>query len=202
MTRFVIAVDCQNDFMAPKGALYVPGADGIVQNIQRFLDGLNTNDYCGVLFTLDSHRPTTYTTSEEAKSFPPHCYVGTTGWQLAVDTSRLIKTVPCYQIRKNVFNMWQEPGLLIKKLEEDYDNPMIDGVDRDVFFDNLAIDEGVTTIVIVGVAADYCVKWAIEGAIHHKFYVDVVRGCTKGIDNQIEDVIEAFPGHTIYIVEE
>jgi nicotinamidase/pyrazinamidase len=188
--------------MKPEGALYVPGAEGIIENIQSFLDNIDASGYCGVLFTLDSHRPTTYPTSEEAKSFPPHCYVGTNGWQLAVDTASLIRTMPCYQLRKNVFNMWEEPGLPIKKLDEDYDNPLTDGVDRDRFFDDLAIDEGVTTIVVVGVAADYCVKWAIEGAIAHKFYVDVVDGCTKGISQQINEVIEGFPGHTIYLVKD
>jgi nicotinamidase/pyrazinamidase len=98
--------------------------------------------------------------------------------------------------------MWEEPGLKIKKLEEDYDNPMTEGVDRDQFFDDLAVVEGVTTVVVVGVAADYCVKWAIEGALRHKFYVDVVNGCTRGINQQIHEVLGEFPGHTIYLVAE
>ena len=41
---------------------------------------------------------------------------------------------------------------------------------------------------MIGVAADYCVRWAVEGLIARGFAVTVPAGLTRGIDRQIEVV--------------
>ncbi|QKS00650.1 hypothetical protein F9288_14230 [Sphingomonas sp. CL5.1] len=43
-------------------------------------------------------------------------------------------------------------------------------------------------MAVIGVAADYCVRWAIDGLLTHEFDVSVPVGLTCGIDRQIETV--------------
>jgi nicotinamidase/pyrazinamidase len=41
---------------------------------------------------------------------------------------------------------------------------------------------------VVGVAADFCVKWAVDGLLENGFRVRVLRDLTRGIVNQIDQV--------------
>nr|WP_249403780.1 isochorismatase family protein [Sphingomonas sp. CFBP 13720] len=52
--------------------------------------------------------------------------------------------------------------------------------DRDVFFAQLRAD-GVQDVTVVGVAADYCVRWAVERLIACGFRVTVPADLTRGI---------------------
>ena len=56
-------------------------------------------------------------------------------------------------------------------------------IPRDRFFAELKAD-GVEDIVVIGVAADYCVRWAIDGLIARDFRVTVPVALTRGIDGQ------------------
>ncbi|WP_204277170.1 hypothetical protein, partial [Klebsiella aerogenes] len=42
--------------------------------------------------------------------------------------------------------------------------------------------------VVIGVAADYCVRWAVEGLIERGFAVTVPEALTRGIARQIDAV--------------
>jgi nicotinamidase/pyrazinamidase len=173
---FDIVVDAQNDFMRADGKLYVAGAEAIIPALQSYLANL---DSCGVLFTYDTHLVGVYETSEEAKQFPIHCIRGSEGWQLAVDPS--VAHVPVYTMEKGVFDMWSEPTLFLHHRDE------MD--DRDFFFEGLKA-AGVTKIRVTGVAADYCVKWAIDGLVARGFEVEVMGDLTVGIQRGIEQVVQ------------
>jgi len=179
---FDLVIDAQYDFMRRDGALYVPGAEAIIPSLQDHILGLNSR---GVLFTYDTHLRGVYEASEEAKEFPIHCIKGTAGWHLVVDP--YVCPVPLHFLEKGVFDMWKEPGL-----EVDYKD---DGKDRDKFFTELK-GTGVSKVRVVGVAADYCVKWAIDGLVARGFEVEVVRALTMGIQRDIEQVVQdEFPDH-------
>lgn len=169
---FDLVIDVQNDFMRPDGALYVPGAETIIAPLQQHIA---TRTSRGILFTYDTHELGVYENSEEAKQFPIHCVRGSPGWQLAIDPG-----LGGFTLEKGVFDMWHEPRLLV------HGN---DAVDRDVFFDDLAA-AGVTTLRLCGVASDYCVKWAIDGALARSFKVHVIAGLTKGIARDMAQVIK------------
>jgi nicotinamidase/pyrazinamidase len=172
---FDIVIDVQNDFMSPYGKLYVPNAKTLVEPIQQHIASLDSR---GVLFTYDTHIEQVYANSEEAKQFPIHCIKASDGWQLAIDHSAV--TIPKFRLEKGVFNMWQERVLFVHG-----DNSIID---RDLFFEEL-LDQGIKRLRFCGVAADYCVKWGIEGALARGFEVSVLADLTMGIERDMKQVV-------------
>lgn len=183
MTRFVIVVDTQRDFMAADGALSVPGADALVQPMRAFLSALDPADIAGVLFTFDTHVPDVYARSAEAEAFPLHCVRGSAGWANLLDPAQLDPAIPAYRIEKGVFDMWAEPGLLIENARD----PAAPTTPRDAFFTDLRA-RGIGDATVIGVAADYCVRWAIDGLVARGFAVRVPAGLTRGIQREIEAV--------------
>ena len=195
MKNFVIVVDMQRDFVAADGALPVPGAEEIVAPMRRWLAGLRPEDTAGVLFTFDTHVPEIYAVSEEAEQFPPHCVKGTPGWELVVDPATVHPDIPCYRLEKGVFDMWAKDGLAGARIRAG------EAADRDGFFAGLRGME-VEDVIVVGVAADYCVRWAVEGLIARSFRVTVPAGLTRGIARPIDQVAaEEWPGAAVAITE-
>lgn len=54
MRKLLLIIDPQNDFVNPKGSLYVPGAEKAVRNIAKFI-GNNDADLDGIAVTMDTH---------------------------------------------------------------------------------------------------------------------------------------------------
>src|SRR3546814_2846085 len=79
---------------------------------------------------------------------------------------------------------------------------LIDGtlqVPREHFFAGLK-HHGVDTVTVIGVAADYCVMWAIRGLLDRGFKVEVVEHLTAGIQRDMQQTIdEEFPGQVSLI---
>jgi nicotinamidase/pyrazinamidase len=195
MARFVIAVDVQRDFMAADGALPVPGAEALIAPIGDWLAGLRPEETAGILFTFDTHRPDLYAGSAEAEQFPLHCVHGSPGWALTIDPARVDPAIPLYRLEKGVFAMWAEPDLAI----EDMRNPSAPPRPRDAFFASLRA-QGVTEVTVIGVAADYCVRWAIDGLVERGFRVEVPARLTRGIGSEIEAVArESWPAGAVGI---
>lgn len=182
MKRFVIVVDMQRDFIAADGALPVAGAEAIVSPMKAWLAGLCSEYVAGVLFTADTHVPAIYAVSAEAEQFPPHCEKGTPGWENVLDPDALDPAVPLFRLEKGVFDMWVEPDVTIESVATG------EKVARDAFFAELKTRD-VSEVTVVGVAADYCVRWAIEGLVARGFAVEVPMGLTRGIARPIEQVI-------------
>jgi nicotinamidase/pyrazinamidase len=185
MARFVIVVDTQVDFIAADGALSVRDADTLVEPMRAWLRGLDPVGTAGVLFTFDTHTPEVYAHSAEAKAFPIHCVRGTEGWGNVLDVALLDPAIPAWRIEKGVFDMWSEDGLSIENARD----PVEPGVSRERFFDDIAA-RGIVDVTVIGVAADYCVRWAIDGLIARGFRVEIPEGLTRGIDRQIGAVVE------------
>jgi len=183
MARFVVVVDTQRDFMAADGALSVAGADGLIGPMQAWLRGLDPTDTAGVLFTFDTHMPEIYAASSEAEAFPIHCVRGSDGWKNVLDVATLDLAIPAWRIEKGVFDMWAEDGLAI----EDARDPAAARLPRESFFANLK-QRGVADVTVIGVAADYCVRWAIEGLLERGFRIEVPEELTRGIERQIRQV--------------
>lgn len=196
MRDFVVVVDTQYDFMAADGALSVAGADSLVEPMRAYLSGLEPERTAGVLFTFDTHVPEIYATSEEAAMFPAHCVKGTPGWANLLDPALVERAIPAWRIEKPVFDMWAEDGLLIEDARGDAMPP----VPREIFFDRLR-DAGVRRVTVIGVAADYCVRWAVAGLVARGFEVVVPVSLTRGIARQIETVLaEDFAGAAVKLV--
>ncbi len=213
MKKFIVVVDIQNDFIEESGALYVKGSKDIIPNIRTYLNNLNTSEIEGVLFTMDTHGPYQYPNSKEAEQFPPHCYKDTHGWELILNPNDYIhRDIPIYTLEKNVFSMWEEDFLFVRQHKENKFGTVIGLRDRNSFFTHI-INEGegrihhtlpnageklpIKDIVILGVASDYCVKWAIDGLIQRGFNIEIIENCCKGIDQDIKEVIQSYPENRI-----
>jgi nicotinamidase/pyrazinamidase len=183
MKRFVVAVDTQSDFMHAAGALAVAGAEALIPAAEAFLRALAPEETEGVLFTFDTHEPEVYAASPEGEEFPLHCVRGSAGWDNVLDPALVDPAIPAWRLEKGVFDMWAEAGVAIRD-ERRPDSPAID---RDSFFAGL-LARGVNDVTVIGVAADYCVKWAVEGLIERGFAVSVPRALTRGIARDIDRV--------------
>jgi nicotinamidase/pyrazinamidase len=198
MSEFIIVVDAQADFMKKSGALYVNGAEELIPAMNQYLHDLPNEETAGVLFTFDTHKHGVYEASEEGAMFNGHCFEYEEGWQLAV--SATIKNgIPVYHMKKGVFDMWKEPELTIAQINGDRYDDVI-SLDRDTFF-NILKARGVTKIKFIGVASEFCVMWAMQGALARGFEVIVERNLVRGINKQIDQVVaEEFIGHPVTIV--
>ena len=194
MKSFVIVVDVQRDFMCADGALPVPGAEALIAPTNDWLAARSPAETQGSLFTFDTHLPEVYAGSAEAELFPPHCVRGSAGWESVLRTDRVDPLIPLYRLEKPVFDMWAETALV-----EPLDRADGAGVPRDQFFEQLKAS-GVEQVTVIGVAADYCVRWAIDGLLAQGFAVEVPTRLTRGIDRQIEAVgREAFEGRGLVL---
>lgn len=196
MKRFVIVVDTQRDFMLANGALSVTGAEGMIAAMDQWLGALDPAATAGVLFTFDTHRAETYDRSPEAEAFPPHCLRGTAGWENVLDPGSVDPAIPVWWIEKGVFDMWAEDGLTV----EDARLPTTPAMPRDRFFADL-LACGIQEVAVIGVAADYCVKWTVAGLIERGFTAMVPASLTCGIDKDIREVAAAaFASGSVWII--
>ncbi|WP_159981501.1 MULTISPECIES: isochorismatase family protein [unclassified Novosphingobium] len=197
MARFVIAVDTQKDFMKAQGALAVAGAEALVEPMNAWLSALDPRDTAGVLFTFDTHEPAIYAGSPEAEAFPIHCVRGSDGWANLLDATLIDPAIAAWRIEKGVFDMWAEPALEIENARDLQAVP----VPREQFFADLKAS-GVDEVTVIGVAADYCVRWAIDGLIARGFAVTVPAALTRGIERQIDTVAaQDFAGAPLQVTE-
>lgn len=205
----VVAVDTQYDFMLPDGRLPVKGAEQLLVPGQTFLANLDARRIAGVLFTFDSHTQHDFIGSAEnigdaskgIPGFPLHCELGTPGWHNALNPHLVPQDIPVYTLRKSVFDMWEQPSgeVLVKPLEARWCTthpPLADqGEARDTFFPesvqarSTSRLQHIDTIVVFGVAADFCVKWAINGFLARGFNVAIVEDLTKGIARDMAQTI-------------
>lgn len=195
MKRVVVVVDTQGDFMRADGALSVAGADALAGPMTAWLRALRPDDTAAVVFTFDTHDPETYPGSAEALQFPPHCYRGTEGWANMLSPDDVDAAIPTWRLLKGVFAMWEEPGLALEPLHAASDAP----VDRDGHFAELRA-AGVEEAVVIGVAADYCVRWAVDGLVERGFRVTVPAALTRGIARGIDEVVaQDFAGRAVAV---
>jgi nicotinamidase-related amidase len=163
----IVDVDTQYDFMKPQtathkdqGALYVPGAVGIIGNLKKILQAAK-QFAVPVISTADSHA----VNDPEFQVFPPHCIEGTPGQTkipetLISKTPRVITKNPEVQDvpSPDEFKAQVKAGnqFLVEKVTYDvYTNPKTNA---------LLKNAGADTYVFVGVASDICVKAAFQGA--------------------------------------
>ena len=201
----LLVIDTQYDFVMEDGRLPVAKAEAIIPLLTRMIANLDPEEFAGVVFTFDTHEKEVFSKSEEGEMFPLHCEKGTPGWENVINLNLVPPQIPSYTLEKGVFDMWREDDLEVVT----HDNPshprsiprLFIQRDRNTFFREQK-DRGVEKIVVVGVAADFCVRDAIAGALDRGFEVEVVRNLTAGIERDIETVCNVdFPG-CVNIVEE
>lgn len=155
-------VDTQKDFMNKDGALYIPNVETIKPNLVK-LTNFAKNNCIQVIATMDSHYGTEKYKDIETElqkwggPFPNHCMVGSPGWN-QIDETKVDGTI---FIEKQNYDMFSNP-----KTEKIFDK-----TDRE-------------TIVIYGVATDYCIKAAVLGLLKLKYKTIVIEDAIMGVDKK------------------
>jgi nicotinamidase/pyrazinamidase len=154
-------VDTQVDFVHPSGALYVPGAEVIVANLEKLTQhairmGL---DRAGSVDLHDPDEPDTTDRADLPGHFPPHCVAGTPGAAKIAATAPQnplwvpSNPVPAPALAAQIRNHRGEV-LLQKHRFDVFSNPNACTVLRAF---------GPSRIVVYGVALDVGVRHAVEG---------------------------------------
>jgi len=193
MTKIFYDVDTQNDFIRADGALSVPGAEEIRENLLKLTTIAVMRDI-PIVGSLDSHRGTEEYESREGEldkyggPFPDHCMMGTEGAEKIPETPQEYITVP------HMFNDDPElpdidDGTPIYFEKQSYDvftNPAFE-----VFLNAHEVDEA----IVYGVATDYCVKAAVLGMQGMGIQCYVVEDAIRGVaPDTTEEAIEAMKG--------
>jgi nicotinamidase/pyrazinamidase len=177
----VIVVDVQGDFTTWKqGSLAVPGTDQAfvtkVENATKELAGKGLL----VFGTQDWHpadHVSFYTNHPGKKPFqvikingrtqvlwPPHCVQGTQNARVLVDN--------------NLFLAIVKKGKNPKY--DSYSGFQDDGGDK-TEMDRILKRNGITKLIVYGIATDYCVKATAIDAVNDGYKVTVVEGLSKGV---------------------
>ena len=158
-------VDTQIDFLYPTGALYVPGAEKVVEQIAML------NRFAGahgipLVSTMDAHSED----DPEFKAWPPHCVVATTGQQKP-EATLLSKRVTIPNTRV-AMNMDAQQILLEKQTFDCFTNVNLAG---------LLERFGAERYVVYGVVTEICVKLAAFGLLKTGKRVELVTDAVRSL---------------------
>jgi nicotinamidase/pyrazinamidase len=157
-------VDTQLDFLYPAGALFVPGADGIVKSLAE-LTRFAASNGIQIVSTADAHTED----DPEFKMWKPHCVAGTTGQQKAAATL-LSKPI----ILQNPREALEAPQIVVEKQKLDcFSNPKLRPL-----LELLNADR----YVVYGVVTELCVRCASLGLLETGARVELVSDAIKRLN--------------------
>jgi len=172
-TSALIAVDVQNDFADPSGSLFVHGAPRVLPFID---DQIREAEAAGAVIvrTQDWHPASTPHFAKDGGIWPVHCVGGTWGAEFHPDLPDVGIVV-----RKGVGGEDGYSGFTVRDSQTGEETPT-----------ELAAtlrDKGVTDVIIVGLATDYCVKATAIDAIGNGFTATVLADGVSAVDLQPGD---------------
>jgi len=149
----LIVVDVQNDFADPAGGLAVVGGAQVIPAIDREIE-MAINNGAIVVATQDWHPPSTPHFAKDGGIWPVHCVADTWGAELHPDLTLPADTP---RVRKGVNGEDGYSGFTMR-------DP-ISGRTIKTELEGVLRDAAVDSVVVTGLATDYCVKaTAIDGA--------------------------------------
>jgi nicotinamidase/pyrazinamidase len=169
MKTVFVDVDTQLDFLYPAGALYVPGAEGIVPAVER-LNRYAAGHGIPVLSTADAHTED----DPEFAAWPPHCIAGTTGQHKAAATL-LDKRVVVPNRDDDVSLQGAEQIILEKQTFDAFATRNLTRVLKTLSADRF---------VVYGVVTEICVLCASRGLLAAKSQVVVVADAVKELRSE------------------
>jgi nicotinamidase-related amidase len=169
MVKLLIVVDVQYDFCNPNGALYVKGGENIKDNILKIIP-----DFDYVIFTNDTHPINHCSFISNGGSWPTHCVVNSIGEGIPVE---LLISAKDYSIECKGGNPDEEEyGAFSSVL--DFYSQLIWAFDYLEPYD--ADLKSTDSIVICGIAGDYCVLETLKNILN-MFPSDVIKIYNDGI---------------------
>ncbi len=179
-------VDTQFDFMRPEGALYVPGAEEIIDKVGEVRRFALENGY-SILSDVDWHRMENPEISEHPDmktTFPPHAMAGTPGAERVGDLGDVpidhieIDEVDMAQLRELVQK--DQFHIVIRKQSLNvFDNP-----NTHKLVDFLRPEH----VIVFGVALDCCVYYVLRELSKHKgVRRSLLTDATKGLHTRPDE---------------
>ena len=168
-----IDIDTQIDFIDSDGALFVPGAEELRENL-RALTNYALENGVKIIASADAHPAD----DKEFEVFPPHCVQGMTGQKKIEETSvvntRVIKNTPT-DVPPDDLLAQADQILLEKQAYDVFTNPnavkLVEAADADEH-------------IVYGVATDYCVKAAALGLLAQGYRVVVVEDAIAAVTEE------------------
>jgi nicotinamidase/pyrazinamidase len=165
----LVVVDVQNDF-CPGGALAVPEGDRIIPLVNRWVERIV--DAGGpVVYTQDWHPPNHISFVEQGGPWPPHCVQGTPGADLhpdlVVEGLRVLKGFHPDEEAYSGFD-----GVVVRPGDPPVGPRLADWLR----------DQGVTRLIVVGLATDYCVQASVLDGLAAGFRVAVDREACRAVN--------------------
>lgn len=168
-TTALVVVDVQNDFADPAGSLFVAGGDEIIGTINEHIVAARSAD-ATVVLTQDWHPPATPHFITGGGTWPVHCVRTTWGAELVAG----LRTDADLVLRKGTGG---EDGYSAFTVLD----PLTDEASPTGLAGYLS-ERGVTTVVVVGLAADVCVKATALDAAVSGFNTSVAWDATRAVE--------------------
>ncbi len=166
----LIVVDVQNDFVDPRGSLYVQGAQSVVPNINRMISDARSDGRL-VVYTQDWHPEVTPHFEKDGGIWPVHCVGDTWGAEFYRE---LTVVLDAEFVRKGTGGEDGYSGFSVRDPQT--------GSESDTALERILRERDVERVDVVGIATDYCVKETALDACKRGFSTVVYRNCMKGVD--------------------
>jgi nicotinamidase/pyrazinamidase len=167
-TTALIVVDVQNDFADPAGSLYVKGAGDVVRMVNGEVgNAAAANAF--IVYTQDWHPESTAHFAKDGGIWPVHCVADTWGAAFHPDLS-----VVGPSVKKGANGEDGYSGFTMK-------DPTT-GETKPTGLEAVLRDKGVTNVVVVGLATDYCVSATALDAAQLGFGTEVLQDAIAAVD--------------------
>lgn len=173
----LLVVDVQNDFADPRGSLSVPGGSEIVPALNDAIADAEEARAC-VVYTQDWHPPDTPHFAKDGGIWPVHCVRESWGAEFHPDL-RLAGEV----VRKGTGGEDGYSGFTVRHPSSQEPT--------DTLLESLLRDRGVRTVVVAGLATDYCVRDTALDAVHRGFATFVLNEAVRAVDLHPGDGVRA-----------
>jgi nicotinamidase/pyrazinamidase len=172
-TTALIVVDVQNDFADPAGSLSVKGGAGVVPVINAEIEAARSAGG-PVFYTQDWHPPVTPHFEKDGGLWPVHCVAGTWGAEF-----HPVLRVEGVVVRKGTCGEDGYSGFSMRDSDT--------GQTRPTELDDLLKSAGVTRVVIVGLATDYCVLATGLDSLALGYATTVLEAGVRAVELQLGD---------------
>jgi nicotinamidase/pyrazinamidase len=169
----LVVVDVQNDFADPSGSLFVSGATGILPLVNSEVR-LATDADAFVVYTQDWHPESTPHFAKDGGIWPVHCVGGSWGAEFHPALS-----VAGPSVRKGSQGEDGYSGFSMRDPTSGETTP--------TELEGLLRERGVTKVVIVGLATDYCVSATAIDAASLGFETEVLQDAIAAVDLKAGD---------------
>jgi len=166
----LIVVDVQNDFADPGGSLYVRDAEAAVEATNAEIAAARAAGAL-VVYTQDWHPPTTPHFAKDGGTWPVHCVGDSWGAELHPG---LAVAGDAERVRKGTAGEDGYSGFTMVHPTTGDTTPTA--------LDALLRAHGVATVVVVGLATDYCVKETALDAVRLGYDTTVVTAGVRPVE--------------------